>query len=447
MIPAMLVRRSLAPVSSATRGGRLNAAWFVAIVFITASHSRAEEPAGSLAEPFAKAAELAKGPETAAAIAEYQKTIDIHLANEALYRQAVRRVVDLYRQADREEDGIRYLFSVVRREDPEAGLNATRDMIQEFAIRSPQAFQKVAVEMGLADQPRSRLTVPAAADDLRIAILQRRDQGLRDAALVKLRALLAAASPDAEQARALATLAAVMSARFDRAPFRALVVPLLKSASPEVRSLALGCLGGLEAQPTDLAAIVPLADDPDPRVRMAVAGALVTIGAGREAETVAPALVKLLSDSDPQVIEPSLRALWGQYSTPALDERLIALSRLPAYHHNAIYFGLSTQRNKSRSVCQRLVDELDDADWNNSGRAAWGLTYGVADEAKPVVEAGLLKALPEETNPYTRKQEFRALAGVATKASREYLSKVVESAAENDEDKAAADKILKSLGQ
>jgi hypothetical protein len=96
-------------------------------------------------------------------------------------------------------------------------------------------------------------------------------------------------------------------------------------------------------------------------------------------------------------------------------------------------------------VCRRLVQELGDPDWNNSGRAAWGLTYGVSDEAKGLVEEGLLKALPEETNDYTREQEFRALRSVATEKSRPYLTSVANSQTETDKYKGLAREVLALL--
>jgi HEAT repeat protein len=164
-------------------------------------------------------------------------------------------------------------------------------------------------------------------------------------------------------------------------------------------------------------------------------------------EGVVPALVKVLSDSDSRVIEASLRSIWGQYSTPELDEQLIALSRDPKHHGNAIYHGLSTQRTKSKQVCERLIEELNDPNWNNSNRAAWGLTFGVPDEARALVEAGLLRALPEETNPHTRREEFRALAKVASEASREYLTSVIDSSTETDAAKEAAGEILAGMNQ
>jgi hypothetical protein len=243
----------------------------------------------------------------------------------------------------------------------------------------------------------------------------------------------------------LATLGSALTAKFDRVPFRPLVEPLLESKDPQIQMLALRCLPGLGATSHDLALVVPMAEDASPQVRMNVAAALIGLGKGDHPEQVIPALMKLLQDEDPNVIERTIRSMWGQYSSPEFDELLIKLSREPRYHGNTIYFCLSTMRHKSPAVCRRLIEELDEPDWNNSGRAAWGLTYGVTDEAKSLVEEGLLKALPEETNDYTRGQQFRALRGVATEKSRTYLTLVVESDTETDNTKQQAREILAGL--
>jgi HEAT repeat protein len=195
----------------------------------------------------------------------------------------------------------------------------------------------------------------------------------------------------------------------------------------------------------DLPLVIPLAEDPSAQVRELVGGVLIQLGKGACGETVIPALMQLLQDEDSKVVERTIRSMWGQYASPEFDALLIKLSYEQQYHHNVIYFSLSTMRRKSPAVCRRLVEVLGEPDWNDSGRAAWGLTYGVTDEAKALVEAGLLKALPEETNEGTRKNEFRALGRVATEASRPYLTSVVESDMETHEVRKTAREILASL--
>ena len=92
--------------------------------------------------------------------------------------------------------------------------------------------------------------------------------------------------------------------------------------------------------------------------------------------------------------------------------------REPRRGDNAIYFCLDTA-DEERAVSRRLVEELDDPDWNNSGRAAWGLTYGVADEAKALVEEGLLEARAGRDQWVHAEGGVPGLARVATEKSRD----------------------------
>jgi hypothetical protein len=291
--------------------------------------------------------------------------------------------------------------------------------------------------------PRAAAVAPP--EDLVTAIVQGEDPDLRQRSLERLQEMLSPQSSSAQKRSALAALRPSQTAGFDREPLRPLVLPLLKSDDARIRRLALQCLPGLNATSVDLALVVPMAEDPSSEVRMNVGQALIAVGKGDHPEQVVPALTGLLNDPDPKVVEGTIRSMWGQYSSPEFDELLIGLSRHPQYHHNAIYFCLSTMRSKSVPVCRRLVEELDDPDWNNSGRAAWGLTYGVVEGEKLLVEDGLLRALPQEMNEYTRTQGLLALRGVATENSRPYLSSVIDSEAETEKSRELARTILEDL--
>ena len=296
------------------------------------------------------------------------------------------------------------------------------------------------------DSPKVRQDAGAAFTRMQSeAIIQRQDSKLRDETLAQLEAMLA---PDAStdiKAVALQTLGRSLTAKFDRAPFRALVLPLLQSEDESVRTSAVSCLSGLEPTLDDLPQVAALAEDASPEVRKAAGQALIQIGKGKRPEIVVPALTRLLADEDKEVTVAVIRGMWGQYSTPEFDELLIKLSNDPEFRGITLYHALSTMPKKSPAVCKRLVEELDNPDWNDSGRAAWGLTYGVGADGRAMVEEGLLKALPEETNSYTRRQEFNALGKVAGEKSRPYLESVVASPMESDDNKKVARGILKRL--
>jgi hypothetical protein len=409
---------------------------------------------GSLQEISRKADELAATPAgRAQAIAAYEALIETHLANEALFDAALRQLARCYVEAGRAEEGIRFVASAGQRMfDPKRG-NALRDIMREFSVNYPEQVTAAMNQMRssleearvASERQETRAVATAPLKELSTAILQRDDADQREKALARLRTMLAAESSDENKKQGLSTLHSALPAKFGRGPFRELVLPLLQAKDPGLRALALRCLPGLDATIGDLALVLPLVADPVVEVREEVGPALVLIDQGRAQERVIPALTRLLRDPERSAVQRTLRSLWGQYSSPEFDELLIQLTRDREHHGPAIYNALSTMRRKSPAVCRRLVEELSDPDWNNSGRAAWGLTYGVTEEAKPLVEEGLLKALPQETNEYTRENELRALLAVGTEKCRPYLQSVIDSPLETDKAKQLAREVLGHL--
>jgi hypothetical protein len=422
---------------------------WVALAVVPASSAWGQQPIGSLQSAFDEAQRLAAEPaKRDDAAARLRELAAAHRANQELYEKSLKQLVELYRASGREADGIRYFLKLAADENSGKRSDTLGKILQDYHLKQPDMFQQALVELGLVDAPRKRLArelAVAQGDDLARAILQREDKQLRERALETLREQLAPATPHDVKIRALRALATALPARFDRQPFRALVLPLFKSPDERVRMLALSCLAGVTSELDDLSAVAALAEDPSPQVRGVVASTLVGIGGGKAPEVVVPALKKLLADGEPDVVRATIRAQWGQYPEPQLDAQFIALADNPRYHHEAIYFGLSTQRSKSPAVCRRLVDELADPDWNNSGRAAWGLNFGVPPDARSLVEEGMLAALPEETNTYTRGEEFTALEKVASEKSRPYLTKVAGAETESDADREVARRILAKL--
>jgi len=401
---------------------------------------------GSLDDAYKAASQLAATPQGGdEAMAGYQAIVEAHLANEAVFDSALKQLARQYMELGRIEEGIQFFLNLGQRMYGQQKPNTLKEILGQFKLKYPQQTEQAIA--GLQSSSGKQITgIPAMLSrELAEAILQREDAELRRKALERLQAMLAAPSSDEDKKQGLVTLASVLTAKFDRKVFHDLALPLLASPVPEIRATALRCLPGLEAPVQDLDLVVSMAGDESPKVRREVGPALIQIGKGQEKDKVIPALMQLLQDKEPAIVEWTIRSMWGQYASPELDGLLIRLSRDPKLHHNVIYFGLSTMKSKSPAVCSRLVEELADPDWNNSGRAAWGLTYGVPDEAKSVVEDGLLKALPQETNDNTRKDEFRALGMVATEKSRGYLQSVVDSSQETDNAKQLAREVLARL--
>ena len=406
----------------------------------------------SLKQICEEADRLAQTPEgIESAVAKYHSVIEIHRENEKVFQAALHGLLEYYDEPGRVEDGARLLLALGQELQNPERMIALQKEFGGFAMKHRDVLNRVTEEMGLTAQQKREKKAKAKAErvvpsrKLVDAILQRKDKSLREKSLAELREMLSPKSSNRDKGTALATLRSVLTAKFDRKLFRPLVVPLLKSEDDEIRMRALQCFPALKATTQDLELIIPLAEDNSPQVRQEVGGALIHIGDGREKEKVIPALMKLLKDEEYKVVERTLRSMWGQYTSPEFDTLLIELSWNPQHRGHVIYHCLSTMRTKSPEVCRRLIEELDEPDWNDSGRAAWGLTYGVVEEAKSFVEEGLLKALLEETHSYTRKQEFRALRRVATEKSRSFLKSVIESDMETEEFKQLAREILADL--
>jgi|GEM_PF-2316850 len=430
---------------------RCNVVLLVLFLAFTAATSAGIENK-SLKQICEEADRLAQTPDgIESAVAKYRSVIEIHRANEKVFLAALHGLLEYYDEPGRIEDGARFLLALGQELQNPENMKALQKEFSGFALKHRDVMNRITEEMGLtARQQREKKSKEEAerivpSRELVNAILQRKDKSLREKSLAELREMLSPESSNRDKGTALATLRSALTAKFDRKPFRPLVAPLLKSEDAEIRMRALQCFPALKATTRDLELIIPLAEDDSSQVRQEVGGALIHIGNGQEKEKVIPALMKLLKDEEYKVIERTLRSMWGQYSSPEFDALLIELSRDPRHRGHVIYHCLSTMRTKSPEVCRRLIEELDEPNWNDSGRAAWGLTYGVTDEAKSLVEEGLLKALPEETNAYTRKQEFRALRRVATEKSRSYLRSVIESDMETEEHKDLAREILAAL--
>ncbi|MGF1571442.1 MAG: HEAT repeat domain-containing protein [Sumerlaeia bacterium] len=370
-----------------------------------------------------------------------------HQKNEALYSRALLQLVTQYEEANEPEKAFNLLIQFIMAKMEEQKGTTFIEIRKEMS-RLKEAYPEVA-EKALSNvsenYKKPKPITNYSSNELVESVLQRNDEYARENALEQIAALLAEQSSDEDKKKGLSTLGGILTAKFTRTPFRSIVLPLLKSKDEEVRALALDCIAGLETPDSELANIATLVDDQSERVRSRLANALIQIDQGKNPEIVIPVLSKLLNDEDYSTQERTVNAMWGQYSSEEFDTLLVDLSFHEGLGDSVIYHCLSTMKTKGVKVCKRLIEVLDDPDWNNSGRAAWGLGYGVQKDAYTIVELGLLKALPQETNHYTRKQMFRALQNVASENSREYLEKVVNSNLENQESKELAWNILNTL--
>lgn len=393
-------------------------------------------------------AELAKAPETQEeAVKKFRELMQCHQENERVLQRAYQELSRASRVKNDPETAIRLTFDLFEDDALQSRVKLMKETMTLLQETQSETIQRIYEER--REVTRRAMNVPAVSPEQKLvdAILQRDDADLRDQSLAKLKELLSQDSNSETKRSALMTLSKVRAAKFDHDSFYPLISPLLKAEDHVLRQFSVGLLPAYGGGEQDLTQMAALTRDSSVHVRKEVGGALIHVGNGQRADIVIPALMELMQDPEEDVIVSTVRSMWGQYSSAEFDQFLVDLSLQPRFKGYVVYHCLSTMPKKSQVVCERLVEVLDDPDWNNSGRAAWGLTYGVTREAEGLVEKGLLNAIPEETNPYTRGKEFRALLLVATEASRELMQSIIDSDLENEESKAAAKKVLDQLDQ
>lgn len=420
----------------------------LAVLVINQSVIAQESPedSKSIQQLIIEADQLATQPDQSyAAIKKYQEAINLHRANDKRFNQAIKSLLRELEKEQRQEEGVELLYDLFEGEAIKARYQLITQTLRKYENKYPDLLEKIQkkfVSKSKKQSPQPQVTPEAS---LLESILQRSDQQLRDESLIELKSLLAANASEDSKISGLSTLAKALTAKFDHASFYPLVAPLLDSENESIRLLALSCLPRVGGSHDDFPQIASMADDESIHVRKQVGGSIVSIGKGKHSELVIPVLMQLMEDEEHDVVKSTIRSMWGQYSSEEYDHFLVDLSYDPKYEDIVIYHCLSTMQSKSKTVCTRLVEVLADPNWNNSGRAAWGLTYGVTPEAGSLVEEGLLKAIPEETNVYTRKQAFTALRGVATEKSREYVESVFSSDLETAQFKELAQAVLEML--
>ncbi len=299
------------------------------------------------------------------------------------------------------------------------------------------------------------LVRPLAFEEHRVrqwvdAALRLDDEEAKRAALAEVRESIAAGEPG----KVLAGLEAFVrlgEVAFDKAAFHDLFPPLLSSEHAEIRARAAIALLLSGATDDDRVRFLKLAADPSPEVRTRAAH-VISFGFDHDLTGEAsPAIVSLLEESDTGVLREVLRPLWGAKFSPAIEARVIELSRSedPRISHDALYYALSTQANKSSDSIERLIEFLAHPDSTNvAGRAAWGLGGGVPEDLEGrVAEAALEVMRSRSQGGYVFRQSVSRLAQYAGTDQVEEIRAFLELPAIGDELRKELTKVLDRIDQ
>jgi len=212
----------------------------------------------------------------------------------------------------------------------------------------------------------------------------------RAAAVAALRQALAG-NDAAQQLAALQVLSQTGDVKFDRTGLRDLILPLVESTERGMAAAALYALYNTDRRPEDLALVqAAYARQPEGMAGSA-SHLLFSFADGKIEGRSEEIILELLGSPDRNTRREALRGLWGAEVTPKLASRIIELTDNAETRHDAIYFGLSTLKNKNEAVIDALLAALSDPDWNNWGRALWGLGHGVPEKHQRKVAAALVE--------------------------------------------------------
>jgi hypothetical protein len=212
----------------------------------------------------------------------------------------------------------------------------------------------------------------------------------RDAAVAAMREALAGRDAAAQFA-ALQALAQTGDIKYDRTPFRPLILPIIEGSRDELLGPALYALYNVGRQPGDLAVVQAAYARNPAALAPSISHLLFLFGDGVIAGESEAIVLKQLAARVHSTRRETLRGLWGARVTPPLSARLVELADDAEMHHEVIYFGLSTLQEKDEAVIDKLIATLSDPDWTNNGqRALWGLGYGIPEALQPKVAAALV---------------------------------------------------------
>ncbi len=292
-------------------------------------------------------------------------------------------------------------------------------------VRDPaeSPFDKMVAEKIARAAAPSQVKAYALAKPWIEGVLQIEDASLRASSVEEIRKALASEQEEVRFAGLLAFLGAGEGS-FDKTSFRDLILPNLNSSHGAVQVKAFYALFNSKREPADLQLVIAAAKADAPGFKDSVSHLLMTYSGGKLEGAAGDVLLELMKTDNPQVLRELMRGLWGAKLSPALEARLIEISKT-AQRYDAVYFGLSTLQDKSKAVLEELFAAAQDLDHNVWGRALWGLGHGVPEANQSMVADFCIKLFAARGSQRTREEVLGLLeryAGPAQVAALEELA-------------------------
>ncbi len=274
--------------------------------------------------------------------------------------------------------------------------------------------------------------------------LQVRDPDLRERTLETLRAELGGDDATRIQA-ALGTLAQLGVLKYDKQSFRPLVLPHFNSKISSVRTAAGYALYNTSREDDDLKLILAMAKDESTNPNRSMAHLIFMFSDGEVTGEAGEAVLGLMQRGQGRVARDVVGGVWGAHVTPEIEAEVLKMAQDPAQRSDAIYFGLSTWRQKSRKVCDVLLEAATDPDGNINQRAMWGLGHGVRPDDYNHVAYGVLKLMESRDSPRIQLQCLRMLRTYAGPDQLSQLEKFAANKMLADNVRAAAEGVIELI--
>jgi len=244
--------------------------------------------------------------------------------------------------------------------------------------------------------------------------LQIDDPQLRAASLDSIRQALASGDP-AMRLEGLVAFLGSLDAIEDKASFRDLVLLSIDAEDAWLQRNAFYALYNTGVQPEDLERVLAAARAKKPGLQSSITHLVTLYSDGVLRGESSRVLEELFATDDKRVLNDLLGGIWGAELSEALEARLIEISHTDDrdLRHNAIYFGLSTLKNKSRAVIEELMKAAQGRDSSDAGRALWGLGHGVTPENASLVADFGLRLFASRTSSRTRSKCLRLIENYA----------------------------------
>jgi len=284
-------------------------------------------------------------------------------------------------------------------------------VIARFFVDAPEVANAAIVMEGqaAATADRSNSTQPAADHTKLLADWLKQARALGDDAEEKrdkaVREIAEALNAEEHSLQIVAAtaLAQLGDVKFDKKEFRPRILELCRSKNADVQRWAFYALLNNERQDGDLALLQEVMAEPvSGRLAESASHLLQSFDEGVIRGKSEEIVMRLLNSSDKSLRREALRGLWGAKYGDTITNRVIVLVDNKESHHDAIYYALSTSPEKTPAAIDKLIEVLSDPDWNNWGRAIWGLGYGVPEDQQTKVAAAMLQMYELRSDPKTR---------------------------------------------